>query len=102
MSKSTDRSWIDVQATDFSDKVQALLRQERKMYDELKAHKALILSAIKAEVDLQTKTIVGVGYTRWGQLQLTVADSIVDAPKPNARPTLAQFMAMQRATGHRA
>lgn len=88
-----EREYVDVSATDFSAKVQALLTAEREVYQMLKAAKAETLALIRSEVPMpQGKEIASMAYTRWGQLQLVITPE-AQAKVATKRPSLQDFLA---------
>lgn len=100
--KSTTRQWIDVSADDFSPTVQAMLQEERAIYDMLKAQKAKTVAAVRAEVPTPAgREIVSMAYTRWGQLQIVVDDRATPKAPSTVRASLADFIAAQAQSGLR-
>lgn len=89
--------WINVAADDFSVAIQDMLNEERRIYDLLKAQKAKILAAVRQETPVaKGREITGLGYTRWGQLQMTVMDK---AKAKTGNKTLAEYLAERAAAG---
>jgi hypothetical protein len=81
--------WINVAADDFSPAVQDMLNEERK-----------ILAAVKQETPVEKgREITGLGYTRWGQLQMTVQDTVAAKPQAGRNKTLAEYLAERAASG---
>lgn len=103
MAKPDDtREYVNVTAADFSPTIQQLLVREREIYDMLKACKARVVAAIREEVPAPAgREIVATSYTRWGQLQLTIADTAKPKPIANSRLSLAEWKAQQEASGAR-
>lgn len=98
-----DNTYANISPTDYSERVQALHREEREIYEMLKAHKAKLLAAVREETPPE---FVGLGreiknttYTRWGQWQLVIGDKAVVKSGNGSRPTLADFLAQQQASG---
>ena len=94
--------YLNASPSDFSDKVQALLKAERAAYDLLKQAKAEVLAQIKTEMGemKKGKEVKYTMYTRWGQWQLAIGDvAPVKAPATNGRKSLAEFMAEAKAHG---
>ena len=90
---AAEREYVDVNATDFSPEVQAMLKEERSIYNMMKAHKAAILAKVQQEVAMpQGKEISSMAYTRWGQLQLVIAPK-AEAKVATKRPSLAAYLA---------
>lgn len=95
----TNNQYLDASPEDFSETVRALLADEREAYELLKACKAKVVAAVKAEMATPAGTEVkGTCFTRWGQWQVIVGDCV--APKAaGTRKTLADFLAAQSAGG---
>jgi hypothetical protein len=97
-----NREYVDVTAEDFSEAVQALLDEERAIYQLLKEAKAKTVAAAKAEVPMPLgREIASMAYTRWGQLQMIVQDKAAPKATQARNQTLAQFLAQQAASGLR-
>ena len=98
----TNNEYLDANASDFSDNVQALLADERKAYDELKARKALVLAAVIAELPVVAgREVKRTAYTAWGQWQIIIGDKVAPKVVAGPRKTLAQYQAEQDAAGAR-
>ena len=67
----------------------------------LKAHKAKVLAAVRAEVPTVEigREIKSTTYTRWGQWQLVIGDKTTAKVSGNGRATLAEYLAQQQASG---
>lgn len=92
--------YVNVSAEEFSEAVQTLLSEEREIYQLLKAQKAKVLTAVRAEMPVhEGREITAMGYTRWGQLQMTVQDKVVEAAAPKRNKTLAEYLAERAAAG---
>ena len=100
VASETNNKWLDVKPTDFSERVQSLLAQERAAYEVLKAAKAAVLAQVKAETPMPAgMEIKGTVYTRWGQWQIVVGEIAAPKPVSQQRGTLADFIAAQSAAG---
>jgi hypothetical protein len=100
MAKSEQvNTYLDASPEDFSETVQGLLRQERAAYEVLKAAKAAVLVAIRAECPVgEGLEIKYTAYTRWGQWQIVVGETAQPkAAKPRA--TLADYLAERGSQG---
>jgi hypothetical protein len=98
-----DNEYVNISPEDFSVEVQALVETERKMYQAMKAHKLLVLAAVREEVAglPLTREIKQTTYTRWGQWQLVIGDRVAPKATSNGRQSLAEFLANQQASGYR-
>ena len=99
----TNNEYLDAKPEDFSATVQALLADERKAYDELKARKALVLAAVIAEMPVAAgREVKRTAYTAWGQWQIIVGDKVAPKAASNTqRMSLAEYRAAQEAQGIR-
>lgn len=113
MAKAEDTrntEYLDASPEDFSEKVQALLKEEREIYEMLKAQKARVLEAVRAELpamlEAMGKTmptgreVSGTAFTRWGQWQIVMKDKAQAKTAP-PRKSLTAFMADMAANGRR-
>lgn len=97
-----NREYIDVSSDDFSPAVQALLEEERAIYQLLKEAKAKTVAAVKAEVPMPIgREVASMAYTRWGQLQMIVQDKAAPKSEGKRNATLADFLAKQANSGLR-
>lgn len=97
---ATEKTYLDVNAQDFSEATQALIAAQRQTYLADKAAKALVVAAINAETPCKAgESVVGTTFTRWGQMQLIVGAKAEAKAKAKARPTLADYLAEQSAAG---
>lgn len=95
----SEKRYLDVNAQDFGSDVIALVEQQREIYTREKAIKAQIVAALNAQVALGSDEVVGVCWTRWGQMQAIVAQRT--APKiAKVKQSLADYRAEQEANGH--
>lgn len=95
-----NREYIDVSGEDFSGRVQALLNEERAIYQLLKEAKAKTVEAVRVEVPVAVgREIASMAYTRWGQLQMIVQDKATPKASTTRNQTLAQFLAQQAQSG---
>lgn len=101
---STTKVWVDASVADMPAHIQALLTEEREIYDMLKAQKAKVVAALRECMAVKGgKVIVGTTYTRWGQWQIVLDDAPSAKPaKASGRATLADFLEAQQAGGHNA
>ena len=98
----TNNEYLDASPDDFSDVVQALLREERANYEAGKAIKARILAAVQAEIPMMPgREVKRTAYTAWGQWQIIVGDKVEAKAKSRRRASLADFLAAQQASGRR-
>lgn len=99
MAEST-KKYLDCNATDFSGEVQAMLKRDRELYDQQKALRKQIASAINGEFPLPEGEIVtSIAFTRWGQLQVVVDKAGQVKSKAKPRLTLADYQAQREAQG---
>jgi hypothetical protein len=96
----TNNEYLDAAPEMFSAAIQAMVEEERQIYELLKAQKAKLLAAIQAEMPVAAgREVKRTAYTAWGQWQIVVGDKI--APKANsAKRSLAEYLASQGANGH--
>ena len=96
----TSNEYLDARAEDFSSLVQQLLADERAAYEILKAAKAAVLEAVKAEMFVpEGREVKRTAYTGWGQWQIVVGDKVAPQAKEGGRKTLAEYMAEQASAG---
>lgn len=99
----TNNEYLNTSPEDFSEIVQAALKEERAIYDMLKEAKAKVLAAVKAELPMPNgREVKRTAYTAWGQWQVIVGDTIAPKSAPGQRRSLADFIAEQQAAGRRA
>ena len=100
----TNNEYLNATPEMFSITVQALLKEEREIYDLLKAQKAKVLAAVKAELPNmpQGREVKRTAYTAWGQWQIIIGD-VVNTPAKgsSARQSLDDFIAAQQVEGRR-
>ena len=99
----TNNEYLNATPEMFSITVQALLKEEREIYDLLKAQKAKVLAAVKAELPNmpQGREVKRTAYTAWGQWQIIIGDVVTPAKGSSARQSLADYIAAQQAEGRR-
>lgn len=97
----TNNEYLDASADQFSDTVQTLLKEEREIYDMLKAQKAKVLVAVKAELPMPAgREVKRAAYTAWGQWQIIIGDVVqAKATGGTARQSLAEYIATQASAG---
>lgn len=102
MAKSETKQYIDVDPANLSEDIQEMLRQDRALYDQQKAIRAKITAAINATYTLKGGyTVVGIGFTRWGQFQFHADKVAAPQAKASNRPSLADFLAQASEQGRR-
>lgn len=99
--KSETKQFLDCSAEDFSPEIQALLQEDRELYDMQKALRKKIVQKMNEQNRLSNgKVIVGMGFTRWGQLQVHIDNSAQPkVSKSSNRPSLADFLNEQDSSG---
>ena len=98
----TNNQYLDAAPDMFSGVVQALLKDEREIYDMLKAKKAEVLAAVKAELPMPAgREVKRTAYTAWGQWQIIIGDVVAKTAPSGARKSLADYIADQQAAGAR-
>jgi len=100
MAKSDTMRYIDVDPSVLPQEVQAMLAEDRRLYDAQKALRAKITAAINEQITLKDGyTVVGIGFTRWGQFQFHADRVETKQAKVSNRPSLADFIDVQQANG---
>lgn len=100
MTTETTKKYLDVNAADFSDAFQALIAENRSLYEMQRELNKRIVAQLNSEVTLVPgRTIVGIAWTRWGQLQAVEADKPVAKQAAAKRGNLADYRAQQQAEG---
>ena len=101
-----DREYFDINAQDFSAEFQALVAENRALYEKQKAVAKQMAEMLNNEIDRTTlpqfHTVVGVAWTRWGQMQAITATPTVKASNSKPRKSLSAYRAEQEASGDRA
>lgn len=87
-------TFIDHDQETLSAEVQAMLKQDRALYDQQKQLRKAIAAAINEEVMVaEGETVSGIAFTRWGQFQLVIKPTEKPASTAKPRKTLAQYQA---------
>lgn len=99
-----DREYFDINAGDFSPEFQSLVAENRALYEQQKAIAKRMTEMLNAEIDREAlppfHAVVGVAWTRWGQMQAITATPTVKASTNKPRKTLGAYKAEQEASGH--
>ena len=98
-----DREYFDINAQDFSAEFQALVAENRALYEKQKAVAKQMAQMLSAEIDNAAlpigHTVVGVAWTRWGQMQAITATPTIKASNSKPRKTLTAYLAAQAESG---
>ncbi len=86
--------YFDIDATDYSSSLQALVAAQRITYEADKTAKKALLEQLRREQAVRPdEEITGVFYSRWGQLQISVGKkSEAKANGKAKRPSLAEYL----------
>ncbi len=97
----TNNEYLDASVEDFSANVARLIEDERAAYEILKAAKAKVVEAVRAEMPVaEGREVKTTAYTRWGQWQIVLGDKVVAKAASGARRSLADYLAAQGSNGH--
>lgn len=101
MSEKTKAQYLDANPAELGETLQALVAAQRVTYDADKVAKQAICAHLNEYLELpESKAVVGVTFTRWGQFQIIVADKpAAKEAKAGTRPTLAAFLVAKQANG---
>ena len=96
------KRYLDASAQDFSVETQALLKEEREIYDMLRAQKVKVVASMNKDATWldENEAIVGHSYTKWGQLQTHIDEKPKAKVAVSKRQTLADYKAQQIANGY--
>ena len=95
MAKQENIKYLDAEATTFSKATQALLKEERKLYDELKSFKLKVTESMAKDMAKTLKAheaLLAHSYTRWGQLQVHIGEATKANGKVSKRMTLSEYL----------
>lgn len=93
--------YLDANPSDMSGEVQAMLQQDRALYDQQKALRKAIAAKLNSEMQFPPgEHCTGIAFTRWGQLQIVIAPIDAKAKsKAKPRATLSDYLAQCEANG---
>lgn len=92
-SDMAEKQYLDVNVADFSEMLTKLVNENRAIYEMQRDATKKIVAQLNSEVTLADgQVIVGVTWTRWGQMQAIVADK----PQPKAQARQRQSLTAYR------
>ena len=87
-----EKQYLDVNAADFSAELNALVAENRAVYEMQREVTRKIVAQLNAECTLNDgRVIVGITWTRWGQMQAIEADKPVAKVAAKARQSLSAY-----------
>lgn len=95
-----EKQYLDVNVEDFSEELQALALDNRAAYERQRTITRAMVAQLNQEVTLPPgREIVGIVWTRWGQMQAIEADKPLPKAQAKQRGNLADYRAAQEAEG---
>jgi hypothetical protein len=97
---ATERQYLDIFPSQLSDAANRLLEAQRRTYEADKQARKALLAQIQADTPLGNGVaILGVHFTRWGQMQVSIGERQAKASTAKYRPSLSDYLAQQAASG---
>ena len=96
-----DKQYMDVNVSDFSAELSALVQENRAIYEMQREVVRKIVAQLNSEVTLADgREIVGVTWTRWGQMQAIEADKPKAKVQARVRQSLSAYRNDCASDGH--